>query len=139
MRCRARVPNGCLERIAASALGWRSASSCSRSPCTCSPTRRGADFYDHFVWQAHAFLEGRAEIEWPVTSGPYQNGYFQDVLPLPGTGLAQLPFPPLPALVLLPFVAVFGLGTNGAVVAAVLGAVNVALCWLVLVARHATA
>jgi hypothetical protein len=91
-----------------------------------------ADFYDHFVWQAHAFLEGRAEIEWPVRSGPYQNGHFQDVRPLPGTGLAQLPFPPLPALVLLPFVALFGLGTNGAVVAAVLGAVNVALCWLVL-------
>jgi hypothetical protein len=92
-----------------------------------------ADFYDHFVWQAHAFLQGRAEIQWPVNSGPFQNGYFQDVLPLPGTGLAQLPFPPLPAIVLLPFVAVFGLETNGAVVAAVLGAVNVALCWLVLV------
>ena len=53
--------------------------------------------------------------------------------PDPGTGLAHLPFPPLPALVLLPFVAVFGLDTNGAMVAAVLGAVNVALCWLVLV------
>ena len=91
------------------------------------------DFYDHFVWQAHAFLSGRAEIEWPVSSGPNQNAYFQDVLPIPGTGLAHLPFPPLPALVLLPFVAVFGLDTNGAMVAAVLGAVNVALCWLVLV------
>jgi hypothetical protein len=68
-----------------------------------------------------------------VSTGPHQNAYFQDVLPIPGTGLAQLPFPPLPALVLLPFVAVFGLDTNGAMVAAVLGAANVALCWLVLV------
>jgi hypothetical protein len=91
-----------------------------------------ADFYDHFVWQADAFLHGRAEIAYPVSEGPYRNDHFQDVLPLPGTGLALVPFPPLPALVLLPFVAVFGLGTNGAAVAAVLGAVNVVLCWTML-------
>jgi hypothetical protein len=89
------------------------------------------DFYDHFVWQAHAFLQGRAEIEYPVSSGPYQNHYFQDVLPV-APGLAQIPFPPLPALVLVPFVAVWGLGTNGAAVAAVLGALNVVLCWVML-------
>ena len=89
------------------------------------------DFYDHFVWQAHAFLQGRAEIEYPVTEGPYQNGYFQDVLPV-APGRAQIPFPPLPAIVLLPFVAVWGLGTNGAAIAAVLGAVNVVLCWVML-------
>jgi len=93
-----------------------------------------ADFYDHFVWQAEAFLQGRAEIAYPVTSGPHQNGHFQDVLPIPGTELAQLPFPPLPAIVLLPFVAAFGLAANGAAVAAVLGAVNVVLCWLMLLA-----
>ena len=40
---------------------------------------------------------------------------------------------------LLPFVAVFGLATNGAVVAAVLGAVNVGLCWLDAARRHARA
>jgi hypothetical protein len=90
------------------------------------------DVFDHFVWQADAFLHGRAEIAYPVSEGPYQNDHFQDVLPLPGTGLGQIPFPPLPALVLLPFVAVFGLATNGALVAAVLGAVNVALCWVML-------
>lgn len=89
------------------------------------------DFYDHFVWQAHAFLQGRAEIDYPVAEGPYQNHYFQDVLPV-APGLAQIPFPPLPALVLMPFVAVWGLGTNGAAVAAVLGAVNVVLCWAML-------
>ncbi|MEX1296448.1 MAG: hypothetical protein AB1Z67_09785, partial [Candidatus Limnocylindrales bacterium] len=89
------------------------------------------DFYDHFVWQAHAFLQGRAEIEYPVAEGPYQNFYFQDVLPV-APGLAQIPFPPLPALVLLPFVAAWGLGTNGAAVAAVLGALNAVLCWVVL-------
>ena len=89
------------------------------------------DFYDHFVWQADAFLSGRTEIAYPVSDGPYRNDYFQDVLPT-GPGRGQIPFPPLPAIILLPFVAVFGLGTNGAAVAAVLGAVNVVLCWLML-------
>jgi hypothetical protein len=89
------------------------------------------DFYDHFVWQADAFLHGRAEIEYPVAEGPYRNDYFQDVLPV-APDRAQIPFPPLPAVVLLPFVAVWGLGTNGAVVAAMLGAVNVVLCWVML-------
>ena len=89
------------------------------------------DFYDHFVWQADAFLHGRAEIEYPVTSGPFQNGHFQDVLPV-SADRGLLPFPPLPAVVLLPVVAVWGLGTNGGMAAAGLGALNVALCWLTL-------
>jgi hypothetical protein len=96
-----------------------------------NPTRH--DFYDHFVWQAHAFLQGRTEIEWPVASGPFRNDHFQDVMPHPDRpGYGLLPFPPLPALVLVPFVAVFGLATNGAMVAAGLGALNVGLCWAAL-------
>ena len=89
------------------------------------------DFYDHFVWQADAFLHGRAEISYPVSEGPYRNDYFQDVLPV-APDRAQIPFPPLPAIILLPFVAIWGLATNGAAVAAAIGAVNVALCWLML-------
>jgi hypothetical protein len=91
------------------------------------------DWYDHFVWQADAFLHGRAEIAYPVSEGPYRNDYFQDVLPV-SADRAQIPFPPLPAILLLPFVAVWGLGTNGAAVAAVLGSVNVVLCWTMLLA-----
>jgi hypothetical protein len=91
------------------------------------------DWYDHFVWQADAFLQGHADIVYPVTEGPFQNGYFQDVLPVEG-GRAQIPFPPLPAILLMPFVAVFGLAANAAAVAAFLGAVNVALCWALLLA-----
>ena len=89
------------------------------------------DTYDHFVWQADAFLQGRADITYPVVDGPHQNGHFQDVLPV-APGRAQIPFPPLPAVVLMPFVAVWGLGTNGAAVAAVLGALNIVLCWVML-------
>ena len=98
---------------------------------TSNPAR--PDFYDHFVWQADAFLDGRAEIAWPTAVGPFTNHYFQDVYPIPGRpGWGLLPFPPLPAVILMPFVAVFGLATNSAVVAAVLGGINVGLCWRML-------
>ncbi len=89
--------------------------------------------YNHFVWQALAFLDGRAAITWPVPG----NDFFQDVLPLRDaagnlTGFALLPFPPLPAIVLLPVVALFGLATDERAVSVVLGAVGVGLCWWML-------
>ena len=59
-------------------------------------------WYNHFVWQAMAFLEGRAAIDWPVDMGgfPRGNDWMQDVYPLreltgdPTTTGALLPFPP---------------------------------------------
>ena len=48
------------------------------------------------------------------------------------TGRALIPFPPLPAVVLLPFVAVFGLATNAALIATVLGALVVGLAFWML-------
>jgi hypothetical protein len=92
------------------------------------PARSG--FYNHFVWQADAFLHGHFSIAFPVTEGPFTNGYFQDVMPLPlqpGRGL--LPFPPLPAIVLMPFVAIFGLATDSQLVGVIIGATNVGLAW----------
>jgi hypothetical protein len=89
--------------------------------------------YDHFVWQASAWLEGQAGIRYPVTEADglgATNDYYQDVLPIldadgQETGRALIPFPPLPAVVLLPFVAVFGLATDEQFVATVLGALVV--------------
>ncbi len=107
-----------------------------------NPTRWG--FYDHFVWQAQAWLEGRAAVAYPVADGIRSNDYYQDVLDLGDRvvtsrlglayepGRALLPFPPLPAVLLVPFVAVWGLATSGALVFAVLGGINVALCWRML-------
>jgi hypothetical protein len=96
-------------------------------------------FYNHFVWQALAFLDGRTAIEYPVagTGGLPGNDFFQDVLPLSGpngepTGRALIPFPPLPAVLLVPFVALWGLATDDQVIAGVLGAVDVALAWWLL-------
>ncbi|MGI8929451.1 MAG: hypothetical protein ACR2H0_08330 [Candidatus Limnocylindrales bacterium] len=96
-----------------------------------NPSRSG--FYNHFVWQADAFLHGRFVIAYPVTDGPFTNGYFQDVMPLPSVPGARsyglLPFPPLPAVLLMPFVAIFGLATNSQLVGVVIGAINVGLAW----------
>ena len=92
-------------------------------------------FYNHFVWQALAFLHGTAVIDWPVTGDPWWTGndWMQDVYPLSElngspTG-ALLPFPPLPAIVLLPFVAMWGLATDIRGVSVGLGAVTVGLAW----------
>ena len=85
------------------------------------------NFYDHFVWQADAFLHGRFAIPYPVPG----NEHFQDVYPI-STTEALLPFPPLPALVLLPFVAVFGFDTDQELLAAVLAGIGVGLAFWML-------
>ena len=91
-------------------------------------------YYDHFVWQASAFLEGQAGIRYPVLNmaGRFGNYFFQDVLPIgrvAGSERALIPFPPLPALLLVPFVAAFGLSADDQLIFTVLAAVDVALCW----------
>lgn len=95
------------------------------------------DFYNHFVWQAQAWLDGSAAIPYPSDLGRWGNAYFQDVQPVLGadgapSGTALIPFPPLPGVVLLPFVALFGLDTSASAVAVGLGALNVGLCWRML-------
>ena len=94
----------------------------------------GSDrIYNHFVWQALAFLDGRAAIDWPVPGFPDGNDWMQDVYPLSEltgqTTGALLPFPPLPAILLMPFVAVWGLATDIRAVSVLLGAVDVGLAW----------
>ena len=91
-------------------------------------------YYDHFVWQAAAFLEGHAAIRYPVEASGALHGnvYFQDVLPVASTnGVSRglLPFPPLPALVLVPFVALWGLATDAQTIFTILAALDVAICW----------
>ena len=94
-------------------------------------------YYDHFVWQASAFLEGQAAIRYPVagSAASHGNAYFQDVLPVAtadGVGRGLLPVPPLPAVLLLPFVAVWGLATDDQTLFSILAAVDVAICWWML-------
>ena len=97
---------------------------CPRSPSACcwrssrwrsTWLTRTDRYYDHFVWQAAAFLEGHAAIRYPVeaqrrrcTATPTSRTSCRSST---GDGVAAracCPFPPLPALVLLPFVAALG-------------------------------
>ncbi len=94
--------------------------------------------YNHFAWQAQAWLEGEASIRYPVdasSAGP-GNAYFNDVIPvLDGgmpTGRGMIPFPPLPAVLLLPFVALLGPAVDQGLLAAGIGALDVAAAWWVL-------
>ena len=98
----------------------------------------GSDrYYNHFVWQALAFLHGTAVIDYPVDGGgfPLGNNWMQDIFPLseltndPTTTGALLPFPPLPAILLMPFVAIRGVATDIRAVSVLLGALDVGLAW----------
>lgn len=85
---------------------------------------------DSFVPLADAFLNGRLSI--PVDRP------WLELVPVPGGGGAQYsPFPPVPALTLMPVIALLGLfpgagELSGNVMAAVFGAANVALAWYLL-------
>jgi len=86
--------------------------------------------YNHFVWQAEAFLRGEVAIEYPVPSTASDSGnwYFNDVYPVSDTQ-ALVPFPPLPAIVLLPFVAAFGRATDQEAIAIGISALAVGASW----------
>ena len=86
------------------------------------------NLYLHFVLQAQSWMEGQTSIPTP--------GY-QDVMPiLDSTGNPTergiIPFPPLPAAVLLPFVAIWHLATNEQLLATIFGAVDVGIAYWML-------
>ena len=87
---------------------------------------------DQYVPLADAFLHGRLSI--PVDRP------WMELVPVPGGEGAQYsPFPPVPALTLMPVLATLGLfpgagELSGNVMSALVGAANVALAWYLLVA-----
>lgn len=89
------------------------------------PVRSGfQDGYQYFVYLARGFLQGQLSIVDPlpiVADLSWYNGHY------------YLYWPPFPAVLLMPFVAVFGLNTNQTVFNLVVGSLNVALIsWLLL-------
>jgi hypothetical protein len=91
-------------------------------------------FYDHFEWQAEAFLEGQTAIRYPVeaTDDSAGNAFFNDVRQVPssdGEPRGDIPFPPLPAILLLPFVAAWGHDADGQFIFAIVGAIDVGIAW----------
>lgn len=78
---------------------------------------------DSFVPLADAFLHGRLYIDQPMP--------WLELVPRPGGGWYS-PFPPMPAILVAPFVAIFGTGFDQGIAAALVGGTNVVLLWLVL-------
>jgi hypothetical protein len=73
---------------------------------------------DYFVPLADAFLHGRLAI--PAES------FLNELVPI-GDGMGYVVYPPMPAVVLMPFVAAFGAGIDQAGISILLGALNVFL------------
>ena len=98
------------------------------------------NLYNHFVWQASAWLEGETAIRYPVLPNDglgAHNEFFQDVMPIERpdgapSGRALIPFPPLPALVVLPAVAIWGFATDSQLLASFLGAIVVGVAYWML-------
>src|SRR5207248_1022834 len=77
----------------------------------------------HFVYLAHALVHGHLEVLVPLAD----HGDMTLV-----RGSWYVPFPPLPALAFVPFVALFGLNVYDHLISLTVGALNCALVWLVL-------
>lgn len=81
------------------------------------------EWYNHYVYQAQAFLHGRADLQgFP--------SYFQDLSYY--NGKYYMPSPPMPAILLLPSVAIWGTGVDEVRISMLMGAANVALTWILL-------
>lgn len=87
-------------------------------------TDRERQVFDYFVRLADAFLQGRLG----VSEAP---SWLNELIPA-GEGLWYVPYPPMPAVVLMPVVALFGTEIHQQLVSAVLGGVAVGLAWLAL-------
>ena len=95
--------------VAALALFWLS-------------TGGGHAYYDNFVRLAYAFTHGRLWIDWP---GPA-------IEALAWNGQHYVIEGPIPAIMCIPFVLIFGLDANQAVVCAIAAAIGVCACWVML-------
>ena len=101
--------------------------------------RSPALWYDHYDYLAKAILHGTLNVDSTRMSEAERiPAYFQDAVTV---GEAKyLPFPPAPAILLLPFVALFGMHisflgtqfTTEAFVSLLLGATNVVVFWYIL-------
>jgi hypothetical protein len=78
--------------------------------------------FDNFVWLADAWLHGKAYL-------PHFPGDYIDAIPYHGR--AYVYEAPLPAVLLLPFVAIWGLQTNETALSIALAGVGIAAAWRV--------
>jgi len=83
---------------------------------------RDRENLDYFVRLADAFLRGRLGVD----EAP---SWLNELIPA-GNGMWYVPYPPFPAILLMPIVAVFGTAIHQQVVSAVIGGIAVGLAWL---------
>jgi len=81
------------------------------------------DWYKHFVYQAWGFLQGRLDI-WNLPPYYVDLIHWHDKI--------YLPNPPLPSILLMPFVAIWGVATEQIRVCMLVGAIDVFLVWILL-------
>ena len=92
-------------------------------------TRGPYVYQNHFVYLAEAFINGRLGLINPPASLAelvFHKGYYYVV------------YPPMPAVLLIPFVAVFGSSLDQAALSIILGSLSVACIWLMLVKTGVT-
>ncbi len=78
---------------------------------------------DHYVWLADAFLHGRLGVTGGGTA-------LQEIVPRNGN--FYVVYPPMPAVLLTPFVALFGTSLDEAFMSILFASIAVALTWLML-------
>ncbi|HEX6122978.1 MAG TPA: hypothetical protein VFY89_07450, partial [Ktedonobacterales bacterium] len=71
----------------------------------------------HYVYQAQSFLQGRWDLDLPAKT--------VDIVVLHGKN--YIVYPPFPALVMMPFVAIFGLGASDILITSLISALNLCL------------
>ncbi|RLI28127.1 hypothetical protein DRO58_02800, partial [Candidatus Bathyarchaeota archaeon] len=84
-------------------------------------------WYNHYVYLADAFVHGRLDLRGDVTGYPL---FDLDIVHIDGK--AYIPFPPMPAVLLTPWVLVSGLNANQEFMTHLIGAFNVVLVYRLL-------
>ncbi len=85
----------------------------------------GTPWYQHYLYLSDAILHGTLDV-----ASVGIPDFYQDTVSVGGS--KYLPFPPGPAVLLLPFVAIWGTGFSEVYFSMVLGAINVVLFWYLL-------
>jgi len=84
-------------------------------------------WYNHYVYLADAFIHGRLDLRGDVTGYPL---FDLDIVHVDGK--AYIPFPPVPAVLLIPWVLVSGLNASQEFMTHLIGACNVVLAYSLL-------
>ena len=74
----------------------------------------------HYVYLAESFIEGRVHLEGRPPSAEENDWTFYE-------GQWSISFPPIPAVLMMPFVAFWGIGFNDVIFTLLVGALNVAI------------